>query len=185
MLFGEATTEFWGNTGAADFPFAPVRGSTLEYGLAARWSLAKYDSSLAGLFKNRMGQVQVMRLQGYTPVPMSNPELDSIINGYATVGCDGFTRMQGGHPFYQINFPTPGEVVGVRLADSACGARCSRGCWGRGIAARFCLDFINKPASSTTRTGTSTRSTRRYTRTTGTRFRSVLVAALSSPTTTA
>jgi hypothetical protein len=109
-LLGEATTEFWGNTGAPDFPFAPVRGSTLEYGLAARWSLAKFDSSLAGLFKNRMGQVQVMKLQGYTPVPISNPELDSLINAYASVSdASGFARMQGGHPFYQINFPTAGS----------------------------------------------------------------------------
>ena len=107
VLPGEATTEFWGNTGAADFPFAPVRGSTIEYGLAARWSLTKYDSSIAGLFKNRLGQVQVIRLQGYTPVVMSDPELDSIINGYSTTAdATAFAYMWGGHPMYQINFPT-------------------------------------------------------------------------------
>jgi hypothetical protein len=144
-LFGEATTEFWGNTGAADFPFAPVRGSTLEYGLAARWSLAKYDSSLAGLFKNRMGQVQVMRLQGYTPVPMSNPELDSIINGYpSTADATAFTRMQGGHPFYQINFPTAGKSWEYDSLSDMWG-EVQSGVLGVRDRAEFCLDFINKP----------------------------------------
>lgn len=145
VLLGEATTEFWGNTGAADFPFAPVRGSTLEYGLAARWSLTKFDSSLAGLFKNRMGQVQVMKLQGYTPVPISNPELDSIINDYAAVSdATAFSRMQSGHPFYQINFPTALKSweydalteMWSEVQYNLTGAR---------DRAEFCLDFVNKP----------------------------------------
>lgn len=145
MLPGVATTEFWGNTGAADFPFAPVRGATLEYGLAARWSLAKYDSSVAGLFRNRMGQVQVIRLQGYTPVPMSNPEFDSIINEYATVSdATGFSRMQGGHPFYQINFPT---AMASWEFDQSTGlwAQVQYGLNGARDRGEICIDYLNKP----------------------------------------
>lgn len=145
VLPGVVTTEFWGNTGAADFPFAPVRGATIEYGLAARWSLAKYDNSLAGLFKNRMGQVQVIRLQGYTPVPISNPELDSIINGYAAVAdATGFARMQGGHPFYQINFPT---AMASWEFDGLTGlwSQVQAGLEGERDSGEFILDYINKP----------------------------------------
>ena len=145
MLAGVATTEFWGNTGATDFPFAPVRGSTLEYGLAARWSLAKFDSSVAGLFRNRMGQVQVIKLQGYTPVPISNPELDSIINGYASQSdATGFSRMQGGHPFYQINFPAAGyswEFDGL----TGLWGPVQAGLEGARDRGEFLLDYINKP----------------------------------------
>lgn len=145
VLAGATTTEFWGNTGAADFPFAPVRGATIEYGLAARWSLAKYDSSLAGLFRNRMGQVQVMKLQGYTPIPISNPELDAVINGYDSVSdATGFSRMQGGHPFYQINFPT--AMVSWEY-DGLTGlwAQVQSGLNGDRDRGEFVLDFINKP----------------------------------------
>ena len=145
LVAGEATTEFWGLSGDADAPFVPVRGSTLEYGLAARWSLTKYDSSLAGLFKNRMGQVQVMRLQGYTPVPMSNPEFDSIINGYSTVSdATAFSRMQGGHPFYQINFPSAGKSWEF---DSLTGlwGEVQYGLNGARDRGEFCLDYINRP----------------------------------------
>lgn len=145
VLAGVATTEFWGNTGGADFPFAPVRGSTIEYGLAARWSLAKFDSSLAGLFRNRMGQVQVMRLQGYTPVPISNPELDSIINGYSIVSdATAFSRMQGGHPFYQINFATAGaswEFDGL----TGLWSQVQAGLDGERDRGEFVLDYLNRP----------------------------------------
>ena len=44
MLFGDKTTESWGNSGAADFPFAIIGGAASEWGLAARWSLAKFDN---------------------------------------------------------------------------------------------------------------------------------------------
>ncbi len=145
MLCGEATTEFWGNTGAADFPFAPVRGSTIEYGLAARWSLAKYDSSVAGLFKNRMGQVQVMKLQGYTPVPMSEPELDALINSYASVSdATAFSYMWGGHPMYQINFPT---AMKSWEYDALTGmwAQKQYGLNGARHRGEILLDFLNKP----------------------------------------
>ena len=110
VLFGTETTEFWGNTGAVDFPWANVQGSTREVGLAAKWSLTKFDDSLAFLGKNRLGQVQVLRLNGYTTAPISDPELDYVINNYSTVSdATAFSYMLGGHPMYQINFPSAGK----------------------------------------------------------------------------
>lgn len=103
IVFGQYTTEFWGYTGATDFPYS--RLTTAEWGLAARWSLAKFQSSLMFLGQNRMGQVQVVLLDGYTPKPVSTPELDSLINNYA-VRSDAVARsfQFDGHPFYQIAF---------------------------------------------------------------------------------
>jgi hypothetical protein len=107
LLFGAVTTEPWGITGAADFPFSAIQGAAKEFGLAAKWSLVKYDDSLAGLMKNKLGQVQVMKMQGYNFVPISSPELDSIINGYATVSdATAYAYMLGGHPMLQISFPS-------------------------------------------------------------------------------
>jgi len=105
LLFGPLTTEFWGDSGAADFPFARIGGSAIETGLAARWSLCKYANSLAFLGKNRLGQVQVYTLTGYSVTPISTPELDHVINGYGDIsGASAFAYMLGGHAFYQINF---------------------------------------------------------------------------------
>ena len=107
LLFGDLSTEFWGDSGAVDFPFARIGGSAIEWGLAARWSLAKFDNSLIFLRKNRMGAVQVCTLSGYNAAPVSTPELDFILGNYSAVSdATAFAYMISGHPFYQINFPT-------------------------------------------------------------------------------
>lgn len=107
VLPGLLTVEFWSNVGGQDFPYSNQRGSTLQYGLAAKWSLIQYNDSLAGLFKNTMGQVQVMKMAGHSLQAMSTPELDYLINNYATVSdATAYGYMLGGHPMFQINFPS-------------------------------------------------------------------------------
>lgn len=106
-LFGERTTEFWGDSGAADFPFARVGASSIEWGLAAPWSLCKFMDSMIFLRKNRLGAVQVCQLSGYQSVAVSTPEIDYLLSTYAGVSnATGFSYMVSGHPFYQINFAT-------------------------------------------------------------------------------
>jgi hypothetical protein len=110
LLCGERTVEFWGNSGAQDFPYSNIRGASLEFGLAAPHSLVKYNDSVAGLFRNQMGQVQVMVLAGHALKKISSPELDSLINGYAgTSDATALAYMLGGHPMVQINFPSAGK----------------------------------------------------------------------------
>lgn len=104
-LFGEKTTEFWGDSGAADFAFARIGVAGIEWGLAARWSLAKFMDSMIFLRKNRLGSVQVCVINGSNAVAVSTPELDVQINSYAGLeNATGFSYMVNGHPFYQINF---------------------------------------------------------------------------------
>lgn len=113
-IFGDVYTEFWQDTGAADFPYSPIPGSAQEFGLASPWSLCKYDNSLAGLFKNKMGEVNISRLSGFRLQQLSSFELDSIINDrsiYTTVSdAVAYGYMLGGHPMYQISFPTVGKT---------------------------------------------------------------------------
>jgi len=107
IIYGTRTTELWGDIGAADFPYGRVGSTTIEWGLAARWSLVKFMDSLIFLRKNRLGQVQVCVQDGMSSAPVSTPELDSVISAYANVSdATGFAYMLGGHPMYQINFPT-------------------------------------------------------------------------------
>ena len=104
ILLGEVSTEFWTNTGGLDFPYTRS-GAAVEWGLAARWSLAKFDNSLIWLAKNRMGEVQVVRLNGYTPQRVSTFDIETIFNSYGGVSdATGFSYLLNGHPFYQINF---------------------------------------------------------------------------------
>jgi hypothetical protein len=110
-LFGSISTEFWQNTGGTDFPFSRVSGGAIEWGCAAVNSIVKYDNSLAFLAKNRMGEVIVARMNGYTPQRISTPEIEYIINNYAAASdATAISYMLGGHPMLQLNFPTGGET---------------------------------------------------------------------------
>lgn len=107
MLFGAKTTEFWGNTGALDFPFGPIQGAAMEYGLAARWSVSQMDNAVAFLASNELGQVQVLAISGYAPRVISDPDMETKINRYTVVSdASAFSYLLGGHTFYQLNFPT-------------------------------------------------------------------------------
>lgn len=106
-LFGEFTMEVWSNVGTSPVPFARVQGATQEWGLAARWSLCKFDETVIFLGRNRLGQVSVIRLTGLQASRVSPPDLDHLINGYSTFAdAAGFSYMLNGHPMYQLNFPT-------------------------------------------------------------------------------
>lgn len=113
LLFGDLTLEFWGASGAADFPYARLGSAVVEWGLAARESLTKFASSIMFLGKNRMGEVQVVELNGYTPQAVGGQGIQDFlfaINQYSTVAdATAFSYMRNGHPFYQINFQTAGK----------------------------------------------------------------------------
>jgi hypothetical protein len=82
----------------------------MEWGLAARWSIEKFDNSLIGVFRNRMGDAIVGRLVGYEMSRVSDQDVETQINGYSTVDdAVGFAYFERGHPFYQVNFPTAGK----------------------------------------------------------------------------
>jgi hypothetical protein len=107
ILFGESTIEFWGDSGDLDFPYQRINGSTAEWGLSAKWSIAKFDNSLVWLGKNKLGESQVVRLDGYTMTRISTHDLEHIINNYTDPSdAVAFSYMHNGHPFYQINFLT-------------------------------------------------------------------------------
>lgn len=106
VLFGAYTTEFWSNVGGSGFPYARILNSDMEYGLASRWSVAKFAGTFAFLGQNREGQVGVFALNGMAPEKISTFEVDNEINSYSTVSdATAFGYTLGGHPFYQINFP--------------------------------------------------------------------------------
>jgi len=114
ILLGQMTTEFWGNSGALDFPFTALQGTSNEWGIGAIWSIAKYDNSFALVIKNRMGQVMIAQMGGYLPKKISTPDVDSIINGYPSISnASAYSYMLGGHPMYVINFPSANDGDGA------------------------------------------------------------------------
>lgn len=106
-LFTQHNAEFWQDTGSPDFPYALIPGSSAEFGLAAPWSLAKFDNSLVGVFQSEQGGVNVSRMAGFSLRKLSDHDIDSILSAYTAVGdAEGFAYTMGGHPMYVANFPT-------------------------------------------------------------------------------
>lgn len=109
ILFGSRTTEYFGVSSDLNSPFSSIPNTASEWGLAATWSVAKYDNSMAFLVRNRMGQVMIAKLSGYLPQRISTPDVDNIINSYSVVSdAVAYSYMLGGHAMYVITFPTAG-----------------------------------------------------------------------------
>jgi hypothetical protein len=107
VTFSEQHYEFWQNAGLAPQPFAPIVSAAGEYGLAAVFSRAHVQDNLIFLAQTRQGPVTFVRLQGFSAAPISNPDLDYIINQFPrtsdAVACSYGTDV---HRFYQVTFPT-------------------------------------------------------------------------------
>lgn len=111
LLFGTNTIEPWSNVGIPGFPYLRIASANIEYGLAARWSLARFMGSVAFLARVRGGESIIGILDGYNVRRISTAELDHVINGYSAVDdATAFSYTIGGHPMYQINFPTAGTT---------------------------------------------------------------------------
>lgn len=106
-LFGENTLEGWQNVGGANFPYQRVSGAVIEWGIAAKHSIAKYDNSLMFLAKNRLGGSQVVVIENFLPRPISGQDFQAELAAYVTVAdAVAFSYFDSGHSFYHISFPT-------------------------------------------------------------------------------
>lgn len=106
-LFGEVTTEVWGDSGSALFPFARIPGAVIEQGTAAKFSPVKMDETVYWLGADRLGKGVVQRANGYQSVRVSNHSVETAINSYSRIDdAIGYAYQQEGHNFYMLSFPT-------------------------------------------------------------------------------
>jgi hypothetical protein len=103
VIFGDDTTEFFHNTGNADFPFERVSGAYIERGILSGLTACKLDNSLFWLDNN--GQVQ--KVAGYTPQIISDRSIEYQIAKMTTVSdAHAYAYVQEGHSFYVLVFPS-------------------------------------------------------------------------------
>lgn len=104
ILFGELSIEFWGVTGAQDFPFGAIQGAALEFGLASRFSVVKFGDGIMFLARTKAGEVKVMYMQGYDVVDVTDSELANVLNSYANTGnATAFYYELDTHSMYELN----------------------------------------------------------------------------------
>lgn len=114
ILWGGTSMEFWQDEGTAPVPYQRINGASQTWGIAAVWSRAPLSNSVVFLGQNPQGTVQVLKLNGYQPVPISTSDIDNILNRFITDGTGvsdavALTYMLDGHPMYQLTLPSGGR----------------------------------------------------------------------------
>lgn len=108
-LPGTQTGEFWYNTGAFPFPFAPDPSGLFAQGINATFSIAQAGNSATWLSSNVNGGYQVQSANGYAPQRISTHPVETAIAQYVRVDdAVGQTYEADGHAFYLLTFPTQG-----------------------------------------------------------------------------
>ncbi|MFK3845290.1 putative Ig domain-containing protein [Stenotrophomonas sp. NPDC078853] len=106
-VFGQRTTDFFYNTGAATGTFQNRRQS-LQRGCASRDTIARMDNSLLWLGDDGI----VYRLgNGYTAQPVSTRSLEQQIAKYNLAQAFAFVWEDRGHKVYYLTFPD-GQTFG-------------------------------------------------------------------------
>lgn len=119
-LFGGYSTEVWYNSGDADFPFRIISGSNIEWGIKAKYSVAKVDNRLVWLANPPGGGGPVVvRNNGFNVERISTHAIEYLIGQYTTIGdAFAFSYAEEGHYFYVLTFPTGNATF---VWDSATG----------------------------------------------------------------
>jgi hypothetical protein len=102
FLFGKETTETWANVGNADFPLQRVASGFIEKGILSAGAATKLDNTV--FFVGHDGIVY--RLDGYTPIRISQHAVEQSIEGYADKSCAAFPFIESGHAFVAFKFAT-------------------------------------------------------------------------------
>jgi hypothetical protein len=110
-LFGETTTEVWGDSGDALFPFSRINGTIIQVGCSAKHTPVRIDNSLIWIGSDGEGDVMVWRARGYDPARISTHALESEMASYSRIDdAFAYTYQQKGHAFYVLTFPTAGKT---------------------------------------------------------------------------
>ena len=107
LLGSQYSTEVWADYGNANFPFAIINGVFIQYGCAAKYSVAYNGLELFWLSQDKNGQAFVLMGKPYAATVISTPAITQEFNRYAKLSdAIGFCYQQDGHVFYVLTFPT-------------------------------------------------------------------------------
>lgn len=129
-LFGQKTTEVWydaGNPPPAT-PFTLIQGGYVEIGLAAQFSIKKFNNTIFFVGQDDSHGIGVVyTISGFQPVRISTQAVELAIQGYGDISgttCWGY--QDGGHNFYCLNFK---NAAGQSVSSSTWCYDMSTGLW--------------------------------------------------------
>jgi len=112
-FYGKVTTEIFYNAELEGFPFQRRSGGVLNFGLAAKNSLAQNNQARFFLARTTapQGERVIVMVSGFTPTIISPRGLNEEMAKFRdTADAEGFAYMREGHSFYAITFPSEGRT---------------------------------------------------------------------------
>ena len=105
ILFGSNSTEFWVDSGDADFPFDRLDGGFIQFGCIAPKSVKKVAGTLCWLGNNEEGPGQVYMLDGYQARRVSTHAVETALKGLDFANAYAWSYSDEGHHFYCLSVP--------------------------------------------------------------------------------
>ncbi len=112
-LFSNRNAQVYDIGSNADAPFVANTAGIIEMGLAAKFALAKLDNSLFWLGRNRDGEHQVWRANGYSPLRVSNNAVEAAIRSYPNVDDAIMQSYTLASPCIRLTFPSANDGLGT------------------------------------------------------------------------
>lgn len=127
-LIGKRSIDAWYNSGNADYPFQPIRGSTIDIGTEYPHTIAELDGSLFFLHRSENGSASVLRTRGYSLERVSTFGVERFFEFSSSPVA--YAYEQNGHEFYCLL--NPGSVVPTFCYDATTKLWHERGHWNAG-----------------------------------------------------
>jgi hypothetical protein len=105
-LFGAESTEVWQNVGDPTFPFQRLPGAAAREGSISSWAPVTTGESVYFLGGSPRGPAVAYRLEGFTPVRVSTPAVESAwaSSGDTLANAVAYATEEDGHRLWVINF---------------------------------------------------------------------------------
>jgi hypothetical protein len=105
-LLGEKTSEVWADAGTFPFAFQRIPGASSQHGIAAKFSMARFNNSFAYVSRNDRGQSVIVQMNGYRPQRISTHAVENTLVNQDISDAVAYTYQLEGHECYVVSFPS-------------------------------------------------------------------------------
>ena len=107
-MFGQELTDVFYNAGSSPFPFAPIPGGVVPYGIEAPFSAEEFNGQMTWLGRSKFGARVVVRATGYGSAEIISDEaLNYQLANYKKVDdAEALVYQEMGVTFYCLTLPS-------------------------------------------------------------------------------